>query len=149
MTRTGRRVAIAAAVVGFLAVSALVARWLAADGTERAAVERLLAAQLRGDGAAMAAELDGCDARCRARMDRLATRLGRDGRLEIIRYDSDTARSLGGATGPTRVVWRAGGPDPGLPTVQCVTVRRTGNALTGPAVTLLDLSAPIGREASC
>ena len=70
----------------------------------------------------------------------------RPGRLEIVRYDSTTAHALGAATGPTRVVWQLAGT---LPTVQCVEIRRTGNALTGPGVTLLSLSAPIGREASC
>jgi hypothetical protein len=120
MTRTRRRVAVAIAVVAFLAVSAIVARWLQADNAERAKVERLLEAQLRSEGP--------------------------PGKLEIVRYDSATAHALTSKTGPTRVVWRAGD---GLPTVQCVEVRRTGNALTGMDVTLTDLSAPIEREASC
>lgn len=117
MTAVRRRVAIAAAVVLFLAVSLVVARWLQADADERAKVERLLREQVRGRG-----------------------------KLEIVRYDSSTARSLGPARGPTRVVWRV---PSGLPTVQCVDVRRTGNALTGPRVTLLGLSEPIEREAGC
>jgi hypothetical protein len=146
MTRTQSRVAIAVAVVAFLAASAIVARWLQADNAERAKVERLLAAQGRGDAAAMARELDACDTGCRAELERLAGRLARPGELEIVRYDSQTAHALTGATGPTRVVWQLPGT---LPTVQCIEVRRTGNALTGPAVTLLSLSAPIEREASC
>ena len=146
MTRTRRRVAIALAVVAFLAVSAIVARWLQADNAERAKVERLLTAQGRGDASAMAREIEDCDAACRASLDGLAERLSRPGELEIVRYDSQTAHALGGATGPTRVVWQLPGT---LPTVQCVGVRRTGNVLTGPGVTLVGLSAPIGREASC
>jgi hypothetical protein len=143
---TIRRLAIAAAVVVFVAVSAVVARWLVADGTERTRVERLLTAQVRGDSTAMAREVAGCDATCRAELDRLAAKLRGPGELEIVRYDSPTARALGAETAPTRVVWRR---PPGLPTVQCISVRRTGNVLTGPRVRLLALSAPIAREAPC
>ena len=146
MTRTRRRVAVAVAIVTFLAASAVVARWLQADNAERAKVERLLAAQGRGDAAAMAAELGRCDPGCEQRLARLAARLRRPGELEIVRYDSRTAHALTGQTGPTRVVWQLPGT---LPTVQCVEVRRTGSALTGPGVTLLSLSAPIAREAGC
>jgi hypothetical protein len=146
MTRTRRRVAIAVAIVAFLAVSAVVARWLQADNAERAKVERLLAAQGRGDAAAMAKELSACDAACEQRLGRLAARLRGAGEVEIVRYDSHTAHALAAETGPTRVVWQREGL---LPTVQCIEVRRTGTALTGPAVTLLSLSAPIGREAGC
>jgi hypothetical protein len=142
-----RRWAAIAAVALFAAVSFLVARWLSTDGVERAKVERLLQAQARGDADAMARELDGCFAACRARLSRLADRLEEPGKeLRIARYDSETARALGAATGTTRVVWFLGDD---LPTVQCVRVRRRGNPLTGPTVTLLRLSAPIGREAPC
>lgn len=145
--RALRRAALVVAVLAFAAVSLVVARWLAADSGERTRVERLLDAQVRGDAAAMAAELDRCDAACRTRLDDLARRLrAPDGSVEIVRYDSATARALGEETGTTRVVWRAGD---GLPTVQCVLVRRKGTALTGPRVTLERLSAPIGREAPC
>ena len=141
-SRTRRRVAIAAAVVAFVLVSAVAARWLQADNTERAKVERLLEAQIRGDAAAMRKELPACGATCA----RLADELRTPGDLEIVRYDSDTSHALGSAEGPTRVVWQAGER---LTTVQCIEVRRTGTAVTGPGVTLLNLSAPIGREASC
>jgi hypothetical protein len=148
---TRRRSAIAAsaaAAVAFLAVSALVARWLHADNVERAMVHRLLEAQARGDAAGMARELDGCDAPCRRSLERLAARMGAgpDAEVEIVRHDSSTARTLGADEGPTRVVWRR---PPGLPTVQCVTVRRTGNPLTGPDVHLTRISEPIAREAGC
>ena len=36
-----------------------------------------------------------------------------------------------------------------LPVVQCIDVRRTGNALTGVHVTLLALSKPIDNEGNC
>lgn len=138
----------AALVVVVLGVPALVVgRWLQADNAERAKVERLLRAQSEGDGAAMAAELRGCTAACRRAVDRLAFELRRDGVLEIVRYDSVTSHALRSERGPTRVVWQIRGRT--LPTVQCVDVRRTGSALAGPRVTLLGLSAPIGRERSC
>lgn len=144
--RTRRRLAFVAAAVAFVAVSLVIARWLAADGSERARVERLLGAQARGDAAAMAAEIDGCDDACRARARALARRLRGPGDLEIVRYDSATSHALGSTTGATRVVWRRSGT---LPTVQCVTVRRTGSVLTGPRVRLLGLSEPIGLEDGC
>ena len=143
---TRRRAAVAVAVFAFLAVSVVVARWLGADGVERDRVERLLEAQGRGDAAAMARELEDCDAACTARLGALARRLRAPRGIEIVRYDSKTSHALGSETAPTRVVWQ---PKGGLTVVQCVLVRRTGNALSGPAVTLLDLSGPIGREASC
>lgn len=146
MTGTRRRVAIAAAVVAFLGVSLIVGRWLQADNAERAKVERLLAAQSRGDATAMIDEISDCDAACADQLTRLAARLRGDGKVETVRYDSKTARALGAETAPTRVVWQRKGL---LPTVQCVGVRRTGDALTGPDVTLVSLSAPIEREASC
>ena len=138
-------VAAAAIVVGVPAV--LVARWLQADTTERDKVVRLLSAQARGDGDAMAAELGRCDPACRRALARQASSLAREGKLEIVRYDSATAHALGADRGSVRVVWRI--RDRTLPTVQCVDVRRTGSALSGPRVTLLGLSAPIGREESC
>ena len=141
-----RRIALAVGAAAFIVVSLLVARWLLADGTERSEVEALLRAQVRGDAEGMARRLNGCDDACRADLDRLARRLRRDGKLEIVRYDSRTARATGPETAPTRVVWTAPGT---LPTVQCVLVRRTGTALSGPRVTLLRLSAPIGRQDAC
>ncbi|MDQ3457437.1 MAG: hypothetical protein M3513_18665, partial [Actinomycetota bacterium] len=75
-----------------------------------------------------------------------ARRLRSRGELEIARYDSVTAHALGSATGPTRVVWTAPGR---LTVVQCVLVRRQGNPVAGTSVTLLRVSAPIGREAGC
>jgi hypothetical protein len=131
----------------FGATSFFVARWLTTDGVERGRVERLLKAQGRGDVDAMAREIEACDAGCYDRLKRLAGRLRKPGKeLRIARYDSKTSRALGDEDGPTRVVWFLGDD---LPTVQCVQVRRRGNPLTGPTVTLLRLSAPIGREAPC
>jgi hypothetical protein len=149
VTLTRRRVTIAVAIAAFLAVSLVVARWLAADGTERSKIERVLDAQSRGDAAAMAAEFEDCDATCRIPLRDLASELRGRGDVEIVRYDSETSHALSGDWGPTRVVWRRTGPDERLPTVQCFVVERTGTVLTGPRVTLLALSPPIGREAGC
>ena len=142
-----RAALIAIAVFVFLGISFLVARWLYTDTVERGKVEDVLTAQLAGDGDAVVrpAGLPGRRAarRWRARTPR---RLKRPGALEIVRYDAPTSHAIGSQTGQARVVWQAPG---GLPTVQCVLVRRDGSALTGASVTLQRLSAPIGRESSC
>jgi hypothetical protein len=139
--------AVLAVIVVVGAGGFLVARWLQTDSVERNKVERLLEAQGRGDVDAMVAELSDCFAGCRDRMKKLARELERPGEeLSIARYDSETQRAFGDAEGPTRVVWLLGD---GLPTVQCIQVRRRGTPLSGPSVTLLRLSAPIGREQSC
>jgi hypothetical protein len=138
---TRRRLALGAALLAFLAVSVVLARWLQADGAERAKVLRLLRAQARGDADAMARELERCDPACR----RLAARLRRPGEVEIVRYDSATARSFGTTTGPTRVVWRTPRT---LTFVQCVTVERSGSPADR-RVRLTGLSGPIARQGSC
>ena len=50
----------AAGALVFLAVSALLARFLSTENAERDKEATLLQAQARGDVAAMLAELDGC-----------------------------------------------------------------------------------------
>ena len=143
-----RRVVLVVGILAFVGVSVLVARWLSADSDERAKVERLLQAQGRGDLQAMALQIDGCDTTCAQDLSALIGRFEGKGRgeVEIVRYDSATSHALGGETGKTRVVWQREGL---LPTVQCVTVKRAGNALTGPSVSLTGLSGPIAREGSC
>ena len=141
------RVLLAAlAVVVFVAVSAVVARWLTVDGAERAKVERLLAAQARGDASAMLRELDGCDGACAATARANARRLRRGGRVQIVAYESATSHALSADQGPTRVVWKT--PDT-LTVVQCVAVRRSGSVLAGVTVRLETLSAPRPRTAGC
>lgn len=141
-----RLAAIALAVVAFLAVSALVARWLTTDNAERDQVTRLLRAQLRGDPRAMLDDLDGCAAACADRVRANARRLRRPGPLQIVAYDSATAHALRSRSGPTRVVWKTPST---LTVVQCVGVRRTGSALGGLTVRLQTLSAPRPRTAPC
>jgi len=145
----GRRMAIVlVGAVLFLAISALLARYLSAENVERADILAVLRAQARGDAARELQLLDGCRAKpyCAATVRASAVRLKRPGAVKILSIKSPTAGSLTGATGTTRVAWTVIGT---LPVVQCVLVRRTGNAVKGIDVALLSLSAPIGNEASC
>jgi hypothetical protein len=136
------------ALVGFLAISFGLARVLSANGAERSAIERLLAAQARGDAAELVARIDGCAARpaCRASARANARRLRSGGEVQIVRLDPSTSFSLGGTDGTARVVWRT----PSRATVvQCVRVRRAGDVLRGLRIELHALSRPIRRTASC
>ena len=146
MVRVKRIVLIGVAVTAFLGVSAIVARWLSADTDERGQVVELLRAQARGDAEGMLRRLACRDPACVAVVRDNARRLRGRGELKIPLYQSGTAHALRSETKPTRVVWFTPGR---LTTVQCVLVRRTGNVIAGTSVTLLRLSAPIGRESSC
>ena len=132
----------------FLAVSALLARFLSTENAERDKEATLLQAQARGDVAAMLAELDGCRERpsCVATVRANAMRLRRPGAVKILSLKSSTAYALTGASGQTRLAWTVIGR---LPVVQCVDVRRRGNPVSGITVTLTSLSAPIANEADC
>ncbi len=145
-----RRLAISGgvALVLFLAISALLARFLSTENAERTDVLALLRAQAAGDPGAMIARLAGCRAHagCVAQQRRNAATLRRAGAVKILTLSSQTAYTLTGASGTTRVAWTVIGR---LPTVQCVGVTRSGNFLTGLSVTLTALSAPIPGEADC
>ena len=144
-----RLLLIAVAVVALLGISFLVARWLSADTDERGQVVDLLRAQMRGDASAMLRSLHDCDARCIATVRADARRLRGGTDVQIALYQSETAHSLTSRTKTTRVVWFVKArPDNTI--VQCVLVRRTGNAIAGLSVSLLRLSAPLAdREGSC
>ena len=149
MRRTRARVLIpvAFAVFVFLGIAVLLARGLTAGGTERAAVLDLVRAQARGDAAAVLDELPACrrePACAQATRARVAD-LRRAGPVQILTYVPSTRLALTRRTGTGRVAWRAG---EGLPVVQCVRVRREG-PLTGGAVELLAVSAPIPGDGSC
>lgn len=146
MGRVKRPLLIAAGIAVLLAVSFLVARWLNNDTTERARVTQLLRAQARGDADAMLRILRCSDAACEALVRRNAQRLRGRGDLRIALYQTRTGHAVASRTGQTRVVWFTPGR---LTTVQCVLVRRTGDVFAGMTVSLLRLSAPIGRESSC
>jgi hypothetical protein len=135
-------------VLLFLAVSGALARFLSVENSERDDIVALLAAQAAGDTRGMLAQLDGCatSAACAAGARANAAKLRRPGSVKILTLKSATAYSLTGASGTTRVAWTVIGR---LPVVQCVLVKRTGNALTGVSVALLSVSAPIPGEADC
>ena len=146
MGRVKRPLLITAAVLLALGAGFFVARWINTDTTERARVERLLKAQARGDAAEMLRILDCPDAACEQLARTNARRLRGRGDLKIALYQSQTAHALRSRTRKTRVVWFTPGR---LTTVQCVLVRRKGDVFAGMTVSLLHLSAPIGRESSC
>lgn len=143
-----KRLLIILGVLVFLGLSFVVARWLSNDTVERAKVVELLRAQMRGDAAAMLRRLEGCAEPCAAVVRDNARRLRRDAELKIALYRSQTAHALTSRTKFTRVVWFPEGREAET-TVQCVLVRREGNVLTGMTVSLLRVTAPIGRESSC
>ena len=141
-----RPVLIVVTVVAFLGICFLVAPWLNNDTVERGAVTKLLIDQARGDANAMLRRLQGCDAACAAVVRRNAQRLRGTGELKIALYVSQTAHAVTSKTKFTRVVWFTPGR---LTTVQCVLVRRDGDVFAGTTVSLVRVTAPIGRESSC
>lgn len=144
-----RRLIIVVGVLAFLAVSALLARWLTTENRENAAILALVRDEARGDAAAVIARLDGCaaDPTCVSQARRATAAVQRPGTPKILNLSSGTAYALGESTGRSRVAWAV--VDQGLPVVQCVTVRRTGNALVGREVHLLRVSLPIAGQGSC
>lgn len=149
-----RRLLIAAGVAVFVLISLFVGRWLHTDTVERDEVEALLEEQNRGDVAAMLERVRCPDAACRAQLRRNARLLsGPEAEIDIARYDSGTSHALTPQTDATRVVWLVPGRkapgSAGETVVQCFEVERDGNVISGTSVTLLRVSAPIGRESSC
>ena len=144
-----RPVLIVLAVVAFLAVSFAVTRYLNNDTNERSQVEQLLRAQARGDAEAMLGLLRCPDRACVELVRANARRLRGRGELKIALYQSQTAHALTSRTKYTRVVWFPAGQEE-LTTVQCVLVRRDGNAIAGMTVSLLRITAAFrDRESSC
>ena len=144
-----KRPLIIGGVLVLVAASFVVARWINNDTVERARVVELLRAQMRGDAAEMLRRLDDCDdPACAEVVRENARRLRRDAELKVALYQSQTAHALRSRTKFTRVVWFPAGRE-AQTTVQCVLVRRTGNVFAGMTVSLLRVTAPIGRESSC
>lgn len=139
---------IALALVLFLAISVLLARFLSTENAERDDVLSVLVAQASGNAQAMLDKLHGCRSHpaCVATVRSNAGRLRRAGSVKILSLGSGTAYSLSASHGKTRVAWTVIGR---LPVVQCVQVRRTGDFLTGMSVSLSSISAPIPNEADC
>ena len=141
------RPALVAGLIVFLAISALLARWLALENVERSAVLNVLSAEARGDAAEMLVRLHDCDSHCRANATADARRLKRPGRVEILAYQSATAYSVTSSVGFTRVAWKSSLGR--FPVVQCVKVERKGNAISGISILLLGVSLPIPDTADC
>ena len=137
---------IVVAVLAFLAISALLARVFSVDGAERSAITGLVQAEAHGDLAGMLSRMHDCGPACGARVRADALELRRAGAVSVLQIQPSAGFSLGGTLGTARVAWRAGGS---LPVVQCVRVRRAGNALSGLTVELLDLSRRIKSDADC
>lgn len=148
MVRLRHPLLIVGAVVAFLLLSALLARWLATENNERDAELALIKAEAAGDAGGMLDRLTGCRSSpaCVASVRAQAGLLRRPGEVKLLLVESHTAYSLTGTTGRTRVAWTVLGR---LPVVQCVLVRRNGDVLGGLSVTLLALSAPIANTGPC
>jgi len=146
-----RPVLVALGILAFLAISFQLARLLTGGTAERAAIVELLQAQARGDGAAVAARLEGCapDPACRARVARFARGLRRPGDVDILRLDSGIQARFVSQTGTSRVAWAADPEAGGEAVVQCVRVRRDWSFAAGASITLLDLGPPIGGTSDC
>jgi len=139
---------IALGVVLFLVISAILARFFSVENLEREDLVALLQAEARGSAPGMLAQLHGCrtSPSCVATVHTDAATLHRPGSVKILTLTSPTAGSLTAATGTTRVAWTVIGT---LPVVQCVRVRRTGNAVTGISLALLSIGPRIESEADC
>jgi hypothetical protein len=141
-------VAIAAAVVLFLVISALLARVLSANSAEQSAITALVKAEARGDMNAIKNDIVSCRATpaCQRRASDNAAALRHPGAVSIIQIQPSTSFSIAGTLGTARVAWNVGDS---LPIVQCVRVRRTGNAISGLHVQLLEVSRRIKSDTAC
>ncbi|MGA9285410.1 MAG: hypothetical protein WBV85_08205 [Solirubrobacteraceae bacterium] len=139
---------IALVAVLFFAISGLLARFFATENVERDDMLAVLQAEVVGNEQGMLAQLSGCASapKCVAVVKADAVSLHRNGSVKILDLTSESSHSLGASTGPTRVAWTVIGH---LPTVQCVTVKRSGNFFTGISVALLSIGRPINSEADC
>lgn len=139
---------IALGVALFLIISFELARFFSVESLEREDLVTLLQAEARGNAPAMLDQLHDCrtSPRCVAAVHRDAATLHRPGSVKILTLTSPTAGSLTSKTGTSRVAWTVIGT---LPVVQCVRMRRTGNAVTGLSLQLLTIGPKIESEADC
>jgi hypothetical protein len=149
--RSRRRLYIAGIILAlllFLLISAVLARVFSIDGTERTAITLLVKDEAAGNRSAMIGRIKGCgsSAACRARVATDAAVLRRSGGVSILQLQPSAGFSLTSTVGTARVAWTGGSS---LPVVQCVRVRRAGDALTGFHVELLELSRRIASDSNC
>jgi hypothetical protein len=135
-------------VLLFLVISGVLARFLSAENLERDADLNLVKAEVAGNARSLIGQISGCASNpaCVVIEQSNAKRLRRAGSPKILSLMSPTAYTLTGKTGKTRLAWKVTGH---FPVVQCITVRRGGNAITGISVTLTALSRPITETADC
>jgi hypothetical protein len=140
--------AIAAAIIVFLVISALLARVFSANSAEQSAITGLIKAEARGDAGAVMADILDCRVTeaCRARAASNAARLKHPGAVSILELNPSNSFSIVGTEGTARVAWNVGGS---LPITQCVRVRRTGNAISGLHVQLLAVTPRLVTDADC
>lgn len=147
--RRGRIVLIGVVVlVVFLAVSAVLARVFSLDAAERSAISVLVNYEAAGNAPGALSQITGCarSTSCRARVTADVAALAHPGGVSIIQIQPSAGFSLGGTLGTARVAWRVGFS---LPIVQCVRVRRAGNAFSGFRVELLALTPKIATDGAC
>jgi hypothetical protein len=96
----------------------------------------------------MRARINGCavSLACRDRVAQDIAALKRPGAVSIIQIQPSAGLSLTDTLGTARVAWSVGSS---LPIVQCVRVRRAGDAISGLSVQLLAISARIKSDADC
>ena len=140
---------ITAAIIVFLAISAILARAFSVDSAERSAITAVVQAEARGDAPGAMARVTGCSASpaCRARVSEAVASLRHPGSVSILQIQTSSGFSLTGTTGTARVAFTVGSS---LPIVQCVRVRRAGNVFSGLRVELLELSQRLAKaDAAC
>lgn len=141
-------VALVLALALFLFISLILARVFGADGAERTAITLLIRDEAAGNQAGMVSRIENCDhsAACRARVAHDATTLRRAGSISVLQLLPSAGFSLTSTLGTARVAWKTPGS---LPVVQCVRVRRAGDAISGITIRLLNLSERINSGANC
>jgi hypothetical protein len=132
----------------FFAVSAILARVFSLDGAESSAITALVKDEAAGNKNAAVSQIVGCAHRpaCRASVAGNVAALARPGAVSIIQIQPSAGFSLSSTVGTARVAWRVGFS---LPIVQCVRVRRAGDAITGFQVQLLAVTRRIHTDADC
>ncbi len=96
----------------------------------------------------MLARMSGCssDHSCRQQVVSNAAALKHPGTVSILQIQPSTGFSLTGTVGYARVAWNVGDS---LPIVQCVRVRRAGDAVSGIRVELLSITPRMKSDATC
>jgi hypothetical protein len=136
------------ALVVFVAVTAVLARVLSLDGAERSAITALVTDEAAGNENAAVSQIVGCARRplCRVSVATDVAALTRPGAVAIIQIQPSAGFSLSSTVGTARVAWRVGFS---LPVVQCVRVRRAGDAISGFQVQLLAVTPRLRTDADC